>query len=55
VTGLHAGEAVERLHRDHGIVASVTPYRDQYIRFGTSIVTTPEQVDQAVAAVAALA
>ncbi|HSJ61213.1 MAG TPA: aminotransferase class V-fold PLP-dependent enzyme [Jiangellaceae bacterium] len=55
VPGLHAGEAVEQLHRDHGIVASVTPYRDLYIRFGTSIVTTPEQVDQAVAAVAALA
>jgi selenocysteine lyase/cysteine desulfurase len=55
VTGLHAGEAVERLHRDHGIVASVTPYRDQYIRFGTSIVTTPEQVDQAISALAALA
>jgi len=55
LAGLHAGEAVEQLHRDHGIVASVTPYRDLYIRFGTSIVTTPEQVDQAVAAVAALA
>jgi selenocysteine lyase/cysteine desulfurase len=55
VAGLHAGEAVEQLHRDHGIVASVTPYREQYIRFGTSIVTTPDQVDQAVSAVAALA
>jgi selenocysteine lyase/cysteine desulfurase len=54
VAGLHAGEAVEQLHRDHSIVASVTPYRNQYVRFGTSIVTTPDQVDQAVSAVAAL-
>jgi selenocysteine lyase/cysteine desulfurase len=54
VAGLHAGEVVEQLHRDHGIVASVTPYREQYVRFGTSIVTTPDQVDQAVSAVAAL-
>lgn len=54
VAGLHAGEVVEQLHRDHGIVASVTPYREQYVRFGTSIVTMPDQVDQAVSAVAAL-
>ena len=54
VASMHAGEVVERLHREHNIVASVTPYRDQYVRFGTSIVTTPEQVDQAVAALAEL-
>ncbi|WP_053207710.1 hypothetical protein [Jiangella muralis] len=31
--------------------ASLTPYRETYVRFGTSIVTTPEQVDAAVEAV----
>jgi hypothetical protein len=41
---------VERLRREHGILATVTPYREQYVRFGTSVVTTPEQVDAAVAA-----
>lgn len=47
-------EVVERLRAEYGIVASVTPYREQYVRFGTSIVTTPEQVDAAVEAMAAL-
>ncbi|HEX6234139.1 MAG TPA: aminotransferase class V-fold PLP-dependent enzyme [Jiangellaceae bacterium] len=55
VTGLPAGQVVDQLHRDHGIVASVTPYREQYVRFGTSIVTTPDQVDQVIAALADLA
>ncbi len=54
VSGIQAGEVVDRLHRDHGIVASVTPYRDQYVRFGTSIATTPDQVDQAITALAGM-
>jgi selenocysteine lyase/cysteine desulfurase len=48
-------QAVEALRRDHAVVASVTPYNDPYLRFGPGIVTTPEQVDQVVKAVAALA
>lgn len=40
--------------RTAGVVASVTPYAKQYLRFGPSIVTTPEQVDRVVAAVRAL-
>lgn len=55
VTGVHAGQVVDQLHRNNGVVASVTPYREQYVRFGTSIVTTPDQVDQAIAALADLA
>lgn len=47
-------EVVERL-LDQRIVASVTPYREAYVRFGASIVTTPDQVDAAVEAVAGLA
>jgi hypothetical protein len=31
------------LHR--GIAASVTPYRESYLRFGPSIVTSPDEVD----------
>ncbi|MFI6603031.1 aminotransferase class V-fold PLP-dependent enzyme [Nonomuraea sp. NPDC050536] len=53
VDGLNPFEAVDRL-RQAGIVASSTPYSQSLLRFGTSIVTTPEQVDQAVKAVAAL-
>ncbi|GAA4200717.1 aminotransferase class V-fold PLP-dependent enzyme [Streptosporangium oxazolinicum] len=54
VNGMDAPSAVGRLRRDHRIVTSSTPYQDIYLRFGPGIVTTPEQVDQAVKAVAAL-
>lgn len=46
-------ELVRQL-RDARIVASLTPYRETYVRFGTSIVTTPDQADAAVEAVAEL-
>ena len=36
--------------REPGIVASATPYAPSYLRLGPSIVTSPEQVDQAIAA-----
>jgi selenocysteine lyase/cysteine desulfurase len=49
VDGMDAFNAVVAL-RQAGIVASVTPYAQQYLRFGPSIVTTPEQVDKVVAA-----
>jgi selenocysteine lyase/cysteine desulfurase len=48
-------EAVTRLRDEHKIVASVTPYDNPYLRFGPSIVTTLEQVDQVVEAVRSLA
>ncbi|HEV2780246.1 MAG TPA: aminotransferase class V-fold PLP-dependent enzyme [Actinophytocola sp.] len=54
LAGMSPGVAVRRLRDEHRIVASVTPYDDPFLRFGPSIVTTPEQVDQAVQAVAAL-
>ena len=47
-------DAVNRLRAEHRIVASVTPYAEPFLRFGPSIVTNPDQVDQAVRAVAAL-
>jgi selenocysteine lyase/cysteine desulfurase len=48
-------DAVPRLRADHGIVASVTPYNDPFLRLGPSIVTSPDEVDRAVEAIAALA
>ena len=48
VPGVSPFEAVERL-RGSGIVAGSTPYRESYLRFGPSIVTTPDQVDAVVA------
>ncbi|HEU5109622.1 MAG TPA: aminotransferase, partial [Micromonosporaceae bacterium] len=47
-------QAVDRLRGEHRIDASVTPYDEPLVRFGPSILTTPEQVDDAVRAVAAL-
>jgi hypothetical protein len=54
VEGRDPGGVVGEL-RDAGIVASVTPYREPFVRFGPSLVTAPEQVDQLVGTVAALA
>lgn len=39
--------------RERGISASVTPYREPYVRFGPGIVTTPDDVDGLIEAVAA--
>jgi selenocysteine lyase/cysteine desulfurase len=36
-----------------GIVASLTPYAQSYVRFGPSIVTTPDEVDAVVEALRA--
>lgn len=53
VEGLDAYNAVVALRRA-GVVASVTPYEQQYLRFGPSIVTTPEDIDRVVAAMRVL-
>ena len=53
VRGMPPANAVMGL-RERGIVASATPYRQSYLRLGPSIVTTPEEVEAAVAAVAEL-
>lgn len=47
-------QAVQKLRAEHRIVASITPYDNPYLRFGPSIVTTPEQVEKVLKAVAAL-
>jgi selenocysteine lyase/cysteine desulfurase len=54
VAGHEPAQVVAALRQDHGIVASVTPYREPFVRLGPSIVTTPEQVDGAVRAIASL-
>jgi selenocysteine lyase/cysteine desulfurase len=54
IAGMSPQEAVRRLRDEHKIVASVTPYDDPLLRFGPSMVTTPDQVDQVVRAMAAL-
>lgn len=54
LSGMLPANAVQRLRDEHKIVASATPYAESYLRFGPSIVTTPEQVDQAIKAVQTL-
>ncbi|MGH9138214.1 MAG: aminotransferase class V-fold PLP-dependent enzyme [Acidimicrobiales bacterium] len=55
VRGQDPEAVLTRLRRDHRISASVTPYRERLLRFGTSIVTTPDEVDAATDAVEAIA
>jgi selenocysteine lyase/cysteine desulfurase len=52
--GLNPVTVVETLRERHRVIASVTPYRERFVRFGPSMLTTPEQVDQVVKAVATL-
>ncbi|MEV0386153.1 aminotransferase class V-fold PLP-dependent enzyme [Nonomuraea sp. NPDC050643] len=53
VAGLQPFEAVRRLHGQK-VIASVTPYNPSLLRFGTSIVTGPEQVDLVIKAMEGL-
>jgi selenocysteine lyase/cysteine desulfurase len=46
---------VDRLREEHQVLASVTPYATEYVRFGPSIANTVEDVERAVKAVAAVA
>jgi selenocysteine lyase/cysteine desulfurase len=50
-----APDIVDRLREEHSIVASVTPYATEYVRFGPSVANSEDEVDQALEAVAALA
>ncbi|GLX99584.1 aminotransferase class V-fold PLP-dependent enzyme [Herbidospora sp. NBRC 101105] len=55
VEGMHPEAVVERLVKEHQVAAAATPYRETYVRFGPSMVTTSQEVDKAVRAMAALA
>ena len=45
------GEVVDRLRERDRVVASVTPYRTRYVRFGPSIANSADDVDRALEAV----
>ena len=55
LAGADPGQVVDLLRERHRVVASVTPYRDRYVRFGPSVQNTADDVDTAVRAVAAVA
>jgi isopenicillin-N epimerase len=54
VAGLSPQQVVERLHTS-SIVATVTPYATTFARLAPGLLNTPEEVDQVLAAVRALA
>jgi selenocysteine lyase/cysteine desulfurase len=51
---LPAGQIVDALRDEHRVVASVTPYVWQYVRFGPSVLNDERDVDRAIEAVAAV-
>jgi selenocysteine lyase/cysteine desulfurase len=55
VHGTDPGEVVDRLREDHRVVASVTPYRTRYVRFGPSVANQGGDVRRGIEAVAAIA
>ncbi|MFF0767414.1 aminotransferase class V-fold PLP-dependent enzyme [Nonomuraea wenchangensis] len=54
VDGMEPEAVVKRLG-EQGVSAAATPYRESFVRFGPSIVTSPQEVDRAVKAMAGLA
>ena len=54
LVGQHPANAA-RLLRERGIIASHAPYERSYVRLAPMVYTTPEEVDQALEAVEALA
>lgn len=52
VDGMSADEVVGRLFTEQRIAAGATPYRESFVRFGPSIVTSPGDVERLVAAMA---
>jgi selenocysteine lyase/cysteine desulfurase len=55
VKGIDPGEVVDRLREEHRVVASVTPYRTRYVRFGPSVANQEGDVHRGIEAVAAIA
>ena len=54
VNGMDPGTAVDRLRREHKVAASVTPYAQPYVRFGTGLWVDERDVDAALAAITKL-
>ena len=55
VEGHDPGDVVDRLREEHQVVASVTPYRTRYVRFGPSVANRDGDVRRGVEAVEAIA
>lgn len=54
VDGIGPDDVVRRMH-DKGIIMSSTPYRDSYPRFAPSLINNENEIDRALAEIAAMA
>ncbi|WP_102796933.1 aminotransferase class V-fold PLP-dependent enzyme [Bowmanella denitrificans] len=54
VKGMSADDVVKALH-SKGIIMSATPYRQSYARFAPSLINNEQEIERALAAIAALA
>ena len=55
IAGVDPGKAVDALRERHRIVASVTPYRTRYLRFGPSVANSAGDVDKTIEAMSRIA
>lgn len=54
VAGMKPKEVVARLHDQHQIIASTTPYATSYARLSPGLMNTPEEIDETLAAIRAM-
>ncbi|RVX39774.1 selenocysteine lyase/cysteine desulfurase [Nonomuraea polychroma] len=54
VNGMEPDAVVQRLLTKHAISAGSTPYRESFVRFGPSIVTSPDEVERVIKAMASM-
>jgi selenocysteine lyase/cysteine desulfurase len=50
VDGKKSGQVVQQLWKEHQIGASVAPYASRFARYSGSLLTNPEEIDRALAA-----
>jgi selenocysteine lyase/cysteine desulfurase len=55
VAGMKPDAVVDRLHDEHKIIASTTPYATSYARLSPGLINTPEEIDRTLAAIRAMA
>ncbi len=55
VAGVDPGQVVDGLRERHQVIASVTPYRTRYVRFGPSVANRAGDVDKGIKAISRIA
>jgi selenocysteine lyase/cysteine desulfurase len=55
VAGMKPDAVVDRLHDEHKIIVSTTPYATSYARLSPGLINTPEEIDRTLVAIRAMA